>query len=34
VNDLGDGCKATPAMADGKLYIRTYGALYCFARKN
>jgi outer membrane protein assembly factor BamB len=34
VNDLGDGCKATPAMADGKLYVRTYGALYCFARKD
>ncbi|MEX2263959.1 MAG: PQQ-binding-like beta-propeller repeat protein [Bryobacteraceae bacterium] len=32
VNDLGDGCKATPAIADGKLYVRTYGALYCFAR--
>lgn len=34
VNDLGDGCKATPAIADGKLYIRTYGALYCFAKRN
>jgi outer membrane protein assembly factor BamB len=32
VNDLGDGCKATPAIADGKLYIRTTGALYCFAK--
>jgi hypothetical protein len=31
VNDLGDGCKATPAMAEGRLYIRTYGALWCFA---
>jgi outer membrane protein assembly factor BamB len=32
VNDLGDGCKATPAIADGKLYIRTTGTLYCFAK--
>ncbi len=32
VNDLGDGCKGTPAIADGKLYIRTYSTLYCFAR--
>ena len=34
VNDLQDGCKATPAIVDGKLYIRTYGMLYCFARKD
>ncbi len=33
VNDLGDGCKGTPAIADGRLYIRTYGTLYCFAKK-
>jgi len=32
VNALGDGCKGTPAIADGKLYIRTYGTLYCFAK--
>jgi outer membrane protein assembly factor BamB len=31
VNDLQDGCKATPAIVDGKIYLRTYGALYCFA---
>jgi outer membrane protein assembly factor BamB len=31
VNDLQDGCKGTPAIADGKLYIRTYGMLYCFS---
>lgn len=31
VNNMGDGCKATPAVVDGKLYVRTYGALYCFA---
>ena len=34
VNDLGDGCKGTPAIADGRLYIRTYGTLYCFAKKD
>ncbi|HYI95853.1 MAG TPA: PQQ-binding-like beta-propeller repeat protein [Bryobacteraceae bacterium] len=34
VNDMNDGVKATPAFADGKLYIRTYGMLYCFARKD
>jgi outer membrane protein assembly factor BamB len=34
VNDLDDGCKATPAIAGGKLYVRTYGMLYCFARKD
>jgi outer membrane protein assembly factor BamB len=33
VNDLGDeSCHATPAIADGKLYIRTRSALYCFAK--
>jgi outer membrane protein assembly factor BamB len=32
VNDMKDGCKATPAIVDGKIYVRTYGALYCFQR--
>ena len=32
VNDLRDGCKATPAIVDGKIYVRTYGAVYCFAK--
>ena len=32
VNDLGDGCKGTPAIADGRLFVRTYGTLYCFAK--
>jgi hypothetical protein len=32
VNALDEGTKATPAIADGKLYVRTYGALYCFER--
>ncbi len=34
VNDLGDGCKATPAIADGRLVFRTYGWLYCFNNKD
>jgi hypothetical protein len=32
-NDLGEGVKATPAVADGKLYIRTANNLYCFGTK-
>jgi outer membrane protein assembly factor BamB len=32
VNDLGESCHATPAIADSRLYIRTYSALYCFAK--
>jgi len=34
VNDLKDGCRATLAIVDGKLYVRTFSALYCFARKD
>ncbi len=30
VNDLQDNIYATPAIAGGRLYIRTRGALYCF----
>jgi outer membrane protein assembly factor BamB len=30
VNELDDECYATPAIADGRLYIRTRSALYCF----
>jgi len=33
VNALDDGTKATPAITDGTLYVRTYSALYCFQRK-
>jgi outer membrane protein assembly factor BamB len=29
-NDLGEPIKATPALADGKLYVRTAGTLYAF----
>jgi outer membrane protein assembly factor BamB len=31
VNNLGEPIFATPAIADGRLYIRTSSALYCFA---
>jgi outer membrane protein assembly factor BamB len=30
VNELDDECFATPAIADGRIYIRTRGMLYCF----
>jgi outer membrane protein assembly factor BamB len=33
VNDLGEECQATPAIGDGKIYIRTAEALYCFGEK-
>lgn len=29
-NDLDDTCFATPALADGRIYLRTNSALYCF----
>lgn len=32
LNDLGEDCFATPAIADGKIYLRTRTRLYCFAR--
>ncbi len=30
-NDMGDACIATPAIADGRLYVRTKETLYCIA---
>jgi outer membrane protein assembly factor BamB len=33
VNELDDECYATPAIADGRIYIRTRTALYCFGRQ-
>ncbi len=33
VNELNDGSKSTPAIVDDKLYVRTYGALYCFQQQ-
>ncbi|MCP5113232.1 MAG: PQQ-binding-like beta-propeller repeat protein [bacterium] len=29
-NTMEDGTKSTPAIADGRIYLRTYSALYCF----
>lgn len=34
VNELDDECFATPAISDGRIYIRTRSALYCFGQKN
>ena len=34
VNDLNESCYATPALADGKIYVRTSEALYCFGAAN
>jgi outer membrane protein assembly factor BamB len=33
VNAMNDGSKSTPAIVDGRLYVRTYGALYCFEKE-
>ncbi len=33
VNELDDECYATPAIADGRLYIRTRSTLYCFGKR-
>jgi len=33
LNDLKEKCYATPAIAEGKLYIRTEKTLYCFGQK-
>jgi outer membrane protein assembly factor BamB len=33
VNQLDDECFATPAIADGRIYVRTRSALYCFGIK-
>ena len=33
VSDLGEEVWATPALADGRLLIRTQKALYCFGRR-
>jgi len=32
VNELDDECFATPAIADGRIFIRTRSALYCFGK--
>ena len=33
-NELGEQCYATPAFAEGKIYLRTVNTLYCFGQKN
>ena len=33
VHDFDDLCSATPAIVDGKIYVRTRGALYAFGKK-
>lgn len=33
VNDLADGIYATPALVDGRIYLRTLNTLYCFGLK-
>ncbi|MEO5897508.1 MAG: pyrrolo-quinoline quinone, partial [Vicinamibacterales bacterium] len=32
VNDLGDNIYATPALMDGRIYLRTLNTLYCFGK--
>lgn len=32
VNDLGEEIRATPALSNGRIYVRTHGAVYCFGR--
>ena len=32
VEDLSEGCYATPALSNGRIYLRTSDALYCFSR--
>ena len=31
VNDMEDGSRSTPAIAGGRMYVRTFSTLYCFA---
>jgi outer membrane protein assembly factor BamB len=33
VNDMDDECFATPAIVDGRLYVRTRNTLYCFEKR-
>jgi hypothetical protein len=33
VNDLDESCYATPAIADGRIYLRTWTTLYCFEQR-
>ncbi len=33
VNDMGEEVHATPALSDGRIYVRTHGNIYCFGVK-
>ena len=33
VNDIGEPIHATPALAGGRIYVRTRSAIYCFGAK-
>ena len=32
-NDMGESCIATPAIADGRLFVRTLTKLYCISEE-
>jgi len=34
VNDMDEECFATPAIADGRIYVRTRSTLYCFGQRD
>ncbi len=34
VNDMDENCYATPALVDGRIYLRTRSTLYCFGRSD
>ena len=34
VNEVGDEIDATPALSQGRIYVRTRGAIYCFSAIN
>jgi len=33
-SDFGESCRATPAIANGRIYVRTEKTVYCFGRKD
>ena len=33
VNEIGEPIHATPALSNGRIYVRTQGAVYCFGAK-
>jgi outer membrane protein assembly factor BamB len=34
LNDLGENCYGTPALSEGRIYVRTAEALYCFGKRD